>query len=116
MTQTTGRIALCWTIALCAAALPASAQDAGKEAFLENNCNRCHSVESQGIEATSRSSRGRGPDLGNIGETRDAEWLAKYIEREVQADGRDHPMAWRGGDEGLQAIATWLASLKGAIN
>ena len=113
MRRTTVRVALCWAIAF-SAAIPASAQDVGKEAFLENECNRCHAVESQGIEATSRSRRVRGPDLSKIGEKRDARWLARYLEKEVQADGRDHPMAWTGGDENLQAVATWLASLKGA--
>lgn len=98
--------------ALSTAAPVAEAQEEGKEAFLANDCNRCHAVESEGIEATARSRRVRGPDLSGIGEKRDADWLEKYIEKEVQANDRDHPVAWKGGDEALQAIATWLASLE----
>jgi mono/diheme cytochrome c family protein len=99
-------------VALCVAALTAEAQDAGKEAFLTSDCNRCHAVESHGIEATTKSKRLLGPDLSKIGESRDAAWLQKYIQKEVQANDKDHPVAWKGSDEDLKAIATWLASLK----
>ena len=99
-------------IALWAVATTAVAQDAGKEAFLSNDCNRCHAIESEGIEATAKSKRVRGPDLSTIGESRDADWLAKYIEKEVQANDKDHPVVWKGTDEELAALANWLASLK----
>jgi mono/diheme cytochrome c family protein len=105
-------VAVSSAVALCGGAFTASAQDAGKEVFLSNNCNRCHAVESQGIEATAKSKRVRGPDLSKIEESRDVEWLAKYIEKEVQANDKDHPVAWKGSDKDLEAIATWLASLE----
>lgn len=111
------RLKASWTVVTCAlalsgAAFTAGAQDAGKKAFLSSDCNRCHAVESQDIEATSKSKRARGPDLSTIGESRDAEWLAKYIEKQVQSNDKDHPVAWKGTDEDLQAMATWLATLK----
>ena len=87
-------------------------ETAGKEAFLSNKCERCHAVESAGIESTARSRRARGPDLSKTGESRDAEWLAKYIEKEAQANDRDHPVSWKGDAKELEAIASWLASLK----
>lgn len=99
-------------VALCATAMTASAQDAGKEAFLSNSCNRCHAIESEEIEATAKSKRVRGPDLSNVGDTRDAAWLTKYIEKEVQTNDKDHPVAWKGSAKDLQAMATWLASLE----
>ena len=97
---------------LMAAAATAGAQDTGQEAFLSNSCNRCHAIESEDIEATAKSKRMRGPDLSNIGDSRDAAWLVQYIEKEVQANDREHPVAWKGNDEDLKAMAGWLASLK----
>jgi mono/diheme cytochrome c family protein len=99
-------------LVLCAATATASAQDAGKEAFLSNNCNRCHAIESEGIEATVKSKRMRGPDLSTIGEDRDAAWLVDYIQKEARANDREHPVAWKGSDDELKAMAEWLASLE----
>ncbi|HXV64790.1 MAG TPA: c-type cytochrome [Vicinamibacteria bacterium] len=112
MTMRVVLVAVSSSAVLFGATFSANAQEAGKEAFLSNGCNRCHAVESQGIEATAQSKRVRGPDLSKIGESRDAEWLAKYIEKEVQANDKDHPVAWKGDNEALEAMATWLASLK----
>lgn len=90
----------------------AEAQEAGREAFLSNACNRCHAIESHGIDATVKSKRMRGPDLSEVGKSRDAAWLVRYIEREVQANDKDHPVAWKGTPEELQAMASWLAALE----
>jgi cytochrome c553 len=99
-------------LALSGATFAGSAEDAGKAAFVANSCNRCHAVESQEIEATAQSKRVRGPDLSKVGESRDIEWLTKYIEKQVQANDKNHPAAWKGDDKDLEAIATWLASLE----
>ena len=115
MKRRTLRVAVSLAFAFCAflaGALSARAQDAGKEAFVSNSCNRCHAVESEGIEATVKSKRVRGPDLSKIGENRDAAWLAKYIEKEVQANDKDHPAAWKGSSKDLETIAIWLAALE----
>lgn len=84
----------------------------GKQVFLDNNCNRCHAVSSHDIEATVKSERMRGPDLSDVGETRDPEWIAKFIAKEVELDGKTHRIPYKGSDEDLKAIAEWLASQK----
>ena len=112
MRARTLHIAMVSALALGAATFAVSAEDAGKAAFLSNSCNRCHAVKSQEIEATAKSKRVRGPDLSEVGESRDAEWLTKYIEKQIQANDKDHPVAWKGEDKDLEAMATWLASLK----
>ena len=86
----------------------------GKQAFLDNNCNRCHSVSSQDIEATVKSKSMRGPDLSSIGEDRDTVWLTKYLEKEVELDGKTHRINFPGSDADCKAVADWLAEQKGS--
>ncbi len=105
-------VAVLTTVTLSVTTFTAQSQDAGKEAFLTNNCNRCHAIESQQIEATVQSRRVRGPDLSQLEERRDAPWLKQYLEKELQANDRDHSVAWTGSDEDLKDIASWLASLE----
>ncbi len=50
--------------------------------------------------------------MSDIAKNRDAEWLAKYVEKEVQANDKDHVVAWKGSDKDLQAIVAWLTSLE----
>lgn len=92
---------------------PSYAAD-GKQTFLDNNCNRCHAVSSHDIEATVKSERMRGPDMSDIGERRDVDWLVKYVRKEVEVDGKAHRASYNGTDEDLKAIADWLATLEGA--
>lgn len=98
-------------LAFASAGLPLFAQD-GREAFVDNSCDRCHSIASADIEATVKSERMRGPDLSNIGKTREADWLARYLEKEADIDGKPHRSSFKGSDEELQAIAAWLAGLE----
>lgn len=91
-----------------------SAAADGKQTFLDNNCNRCHSVSAHDIEATVQSESMRGSDLSDVGKNRDAEWLEKYLQKEVELDGKTHRSTFRGSDEDLQTIAEWLAEQKGS--
>ena len=105
------------TLALFAALLVlpqtgSAGEDAGKQAFLDAKCNMCHSIESLEIERTSKSDKMKGADLSNVGAERDAEWLVKYIKKEVQLNDEDHKKTWKGSDEDLQKIADWMATLK----
>lgn len=101
-------------VAACALLLSSlsSAAD-GKQTFLDNNCNRCHGVAAHDIEATIESESMRGPDLSSIGNDRDAEWLDKYLQKEVDIDGKEHRSTFRGSDEARQTIAEWLAEQRG---
>ena len=90
----------------------ASADEAGKKAFLDAQCERCHSVSSEDIAATVKSEKMRGPDLAKIGATRDAAWIEQFVKKEVQLDDKSHRAAWKGSDDDLLVIAKWLASLE----
>lgn len=90
-----------------------SAAADGKQAFLDNNCNRCHSVSARDIEATIQSESMRASDLSSVGENRDAEWIEKYLQKKVENDGKTHRSTFRGSDEDLESIAEWLAEQKG---
>ena len=100
------------TLLLALAASTDSSADDGKQAFLDNNCNRCHAVSTHGIEATAKSESMRGPDLSTTGESRDAAWFESYLEKEVDVDGKKHRATYRGSDEERKVIAEWLAARK----
>lgn len=90
----------------------AAGTEAGKETFLAQKCNQCHSVSSAGIEATTKSEKMFGGDLTGVGERRMAEWIAKFVRREETIDGKQHKKEWKGTDVDLQQIVDWLATQK----
>jgi mono/diheme cytochrome c family protein len=83
----------------------------GKAVFLEKKCNLCHSIESQGITKTAAKMDGAElSDAGNF--VPDAEWLKKFLTQEELKDGDKHKKKWKGTDEDLDAVVTWIMSLK----
>jgi len=83
----------------------------GKEIFLAQKCNVCHSIASQSITMTSKSSKA--PDLSDIGTGHPSAWLAQWLKKEVAAtDGKKHMVTFKGTDAELQTLADWLATLK----
>lgn len=90
---------------------PVFAEDApGKKVFLAAKCNTCHSIESQAITMTMKSSKA--PDLSDVGSKHNAEWLAKYITKEETMNDKKHIKGWTGSKEDLQTVSKWLESLK----
>lgn len=94
-------------VILGSVALSGGAAADGKKAFLDANCALCHSISSQDI--TSNANRA---DLSKLGSSRDAEWIAKFLRREVKVKNAAHPLPWNGTDKQLSLISDWLASLK----
>ncbi len=92
--------ALATAVALGTSAVSGSALADGKQAFMDANCNQCHSVTSEEITATMI-----GLELDGIGGRRDANSIVEYLR-----GGAPHPAPWTGTDEDLAAIAEWLAS------
>lgn len=91
----------------------ALAEDAplGKALFLEKQCNRCHTVESQEIEATKGDEDA--PDMSNAGAMiPSAEWAKKFILREERKDGKKHKRPYKGSEKDLDLIVAWLMTLK----
>lgn len=86
--------------------------EVGKAAFSDNGCARCHSIETQDIEATITVEAMRGPDLGQIGATRDADWVVAYVKREETQDGDRHRAPYGGSDEDLRLLSAWLVQLQ----
>ncbi|RYY94160.1 MAG: c-type cytochrome [Comamonadaceae bacterium] len=91
--------------------------DRGREAFLSNRCNACHTV--RGVSAESRL----GPDLTHVGGRlqlgagtlpNDVDGLARWVAHtQTLKPGVRMPSGeGRLDDATIRSIATWLASLK----
>lgn len=108
---------LSWTATFLIAALfplallAFSAAD-GKATFLGARCQTCHSVKAAGIEALAKSERMKGPDLTNLHSRLKAEFIAKYLRKEEQLEGKAHRTEFKGSDEELQALVDWLLEQK----
>ena len=100
-------------IVLLSPSVTASAQEAGKAAYIDTGCARCHSVATEGIEATA-SERMRGRDLGTLGTEagRDAGWVIAVVKQDEELDDGPHRARFRGSDEQLTALAEWLVDLE----
>jgi mono/diheme cytochrome c family protein len=79
----------------------------GKEIFLAQKCNLCHSVSTAGIEKTTKSEKMAGPDLAKA-EKRDATVIAKYLRKSADLNGKKHVKAFTGSDEEIGAMVAWL--------
>ena len=92
------------------AAAPAKAD--GKQIFLAQKCNLCHTVSSAGIERTMKSEKMAGPDLTNLAAKQDAAALTKFLRKEGEIGGKKHGKAFTGSDEELGAVISWLQQQK----
>lgn len=83
---------------------------AGKKVFADKKCTTCHTVEDQGITLEVKKDNIR--DLSNAGKVGDVAFISGYLKKSEKINDKAHPMAFRGTDEELNALAEWLASLK----
>jgi cytochrome c2 len=83
---------------------------AGQEVFEAQKCDLCHSVSTAGIEAKTKSEAMRGPDLVDLDV--DADWIASYITKKVDKDGKAHKKEFKGTDEELKTLIDWLLEQK----
>jgi len=84
----------------------------GKEVFETQKCNLCHDVSTVGIEAKTKSEKLKGPDLVNLADSYEADWIVKYVKKEAELDGKTHKKPFKGTDEELQALVDWLLEQK----
>jgi len=84
----------------------------GKQIFLAQKCNLCHSVSSAGIERTMKSEKMAGPDLTNLASKQDAATLTKFLKKEGEIGGKKHGKTFTGSDEELAAVVSWLHEQK----
>ena len=80
----------------------------GKQIFLDNKCNSCHTVASQDIT----SKKDNATDLSNAASYGDAQLLKSYLLKEAQINDADHKMKFKGSDEELTTLVDWLLTLK----
>ncbi|HEV7505494.1 MAG TPA: cytochrome c [Thermoanaerobaculia bacterium] len=97
-------------IAVTAAAAPASLD--GKQIFLAQKCNLCHSVSSAGIERTVKSEKVAGPDLTNLAAKEEPAKLIKFLHKEGEINGKKHGKGFTGSDDELTALISWLQQQK----
>jgi mono/diheme cytochrome c family protein len=84
----------------------------GKQIFLAQKCNLCHSVSSAGIERTVKSEKVAGPDLTNLAAKEDAGQLTRFLRKEGELNGKKHGKGFTGSDEELGAVISWLQQQK----
>ena len=90
----------------------AAAEDLdGKALFTETHkCNMCHAVPAAEIEAKTKSEKMKGADLGGKLDKEFAE-IAAYVRKEGELDGKTHKKPFKGTDEELQAILSFISTL-----
>lgn len=88
----------------------AAAEADGQKIFMADKCNMCHDVSTVGIKATVKSEKMKGPDLVNL--DKDAEWIAKFLKKEVELNGKKHNKVFGGSAEDLKVLAAWVAAQK----
>jgi cytochrome c551/c552 len=87
----------------------------GKALLTEYKCTTCHSVKNVGVEKTKKK---KGPDLSGVGLDHDAAWFQKWLNKEVETKSAysdkqvKHKKKWKGSDEDLKTITTFLAAQK----
>ena len=79
----------------------------GKQIFLAQKCNLCHSVSPAGIEATTKSDKMKGPDLVGLSK-KDAKLLNGYLRKTADMNGKKHVKQFTGSDEEIGALIAWL--------
>jgi hypothetical protein len=95
--------------------LPAVAGEAsGAELFAEHKCGMCHSVASEGIEATAKIEKMKGPDLGGYSSERETKQLLDYLTQAITLDENKHKKKFSGSAEDLEVILAWLKTLDAA--
>jgi len=90
----------------------------GKEIFLKNRCNSCHTVKAESIvkKASAEAEEDKGdrksPDLSSIGKTKTAAWMAKYLMKLEKNEGELHRKKFRGTEAELKVVTAWLETMK----
>ena len=80
----------------------------GKQIFVDNKCNNCHTVTT--MEITSK--KDDATDLSNVGTLGDAKLLKSYLLKESKINDQDHKIKFKGSEAELNTLTEWLLSLK----
>ena len=82
----------------------------GKDIFLNNKCNMCHSINSLKIESKMPN---KYPDLSEVGkkELKSAN-LKSFLMKEGDLNGKKHAIKFKGDAAELDTLVNWLQTLK----
>ena len=124
----TEMLAACFGALLFVAPTTASASE---KIFVDGKCQRCHGVSAYGIakkeepadpaeEAEDDGDKKESPDLSNTGSFHGADFFTEYLKKKSKHEpahagmdsAKKHPIKFKGSDEDLTALGTWLATLK----
>lgn len=89
----------------------------GKAIFLAYKCNSCHTMQALGIarkkvEGEEEEGKKKPPDLSSVGLERKAAWMQKFLLKQETIDGEHHRRKFKGTDQELQTLTTWLETQK----
>ena len=103
-------LVLTFVVALLTSAKPLGGT--GKTLFEQYKCNKCHTIESQGIARDGKPPEGKQPpDLSDVGTRHKSDWIQKWLLKEEEQNGKKHIKKFSGSEDELKTVATWLASL-----
>jgi hypothetical protein len=80
----------------------------GKQIFINNKCNNCHTVTT--MEITSK--KDDATDLSNASKVGDANLIKSYLLKEVKINDQEHKLKFKGSEAELNALVNWLLTLK----
>jgi cytochrome c5 len=81
----------------------------GKQVFIDSKCSMCHTVTSADIT----SKKSDATDLSTVGKDKTEEFLLKYLKKEAKLNDKDHKSTFKGSDDDLKKLVSWLLTLKG---
>ena len=85
----------------------------GKSIFTQSKCASCHSITKQGIQKVAgEESKKDAPDLSAVGTKHNADWITKFLLKKETLNDKKHLKKFKGSDDELETLSTWLASLK----
>jgi cytochrome c2 len=85
----------------------------GKSIFKDNKCDKCHTIESQGLERNGAPGPGKQPpDLSGVGLRHNADWIKGWLLKTEEQNGKKHLKKWTGSDDDLATITKWLSLQK----
>ncbi|MDX1632809.1 MAG: c-type cytochrome [Thermoanaerobaculia bacterium] len=87
-----------------------------REIFDRKNCAHCHSIEVEGIEATTDSEKMRGPELSALGERMTAPEIEEYLSEGDPTLRTHHWKEFWGSEDDLEILIRWLATLEEEIS
>ena len=76
----------------------------GKEIYNEKKCSMCHKMDGVGGDI--------GSELSGVGSRRDTEWIKGFLKDPKSVIPGTKQPPFKGTDEELEAVATYLGSLK----